>query len=43
MCRYFYIACIDFMLQDKSLLEFQHLFSPNEYKNNVKIIIKHFQ
>ena len=29
-CRYFCIGFIDFMLKDKSLLEYTNLFSPNE-------------
>ena len=30
MCGYFCIGFIDFMLKDKSLLEYTNLFSPNE-------------
>ena len=43
MCKYFCIGFIDFMLKGKSLLEYTNLFSPNEYKKNGKIILKHFQ
>ena len=43
MCEYFCIGFIDFMLNSKSLLEYENLFSPNEYKKNDKIILKHFQ
>ena len=43
MCRYFCIGFIDFMLKDKSLLEYANLFSPNGYKKNDKIIPKYFQ
>ena len=43
MCGYFYIGFIDFMLKDKSLLEYANLFSPNKYKRNDKIILKYFQ
>ena len=43
MCGYFCIGVIDFMLKGKSLLEYTNLFSPNEYKNNDKIILKYFQ
>ena len=32
-----------YWFQGKSLLEYTKLFSPNEYKNNDKIILKHFQ
>ena len=36
MCGYFRIGFIDFMLQGKSLLDYNNLFSPNEYKKNDK-------
>ena len=32
MCEYFCIRFIDFMLKDKSLLEYRDLFSPNDHK-----------
>ena len=38
MCGYFCIRFIDFMLKDKSLLEYPNLFSPNDYEKNDKII-----
>ena len=31
------------MLNDKILLDYSNLFSPNEYKKNDKIILKYFQ
>ena len=31
MCGYFCIVFIDFMLKGKSLLDYTHLFSPNDY------------
>ena len=43
MYGYFCIGFIDFILKGKSLLEYKNLFSPNEYKKNNKIILKHFQ
>ena len=43
ICGYFCIGFIDFMLKDKSLLEYTNLFSPNEYKKNDKITLKYFQ
>ena len=43
MCGYFYMAFNDFMLKRKSLLDYTNLFFPNEYENNDKIILKHFQ
>ena len=30
------------MLKRKSLLDYARLFSPNNYENNNKIILKHF-
>ena len=42
-CGYFCIGFIDFMLKGKSLLEYTNLFSPNEYKNNDKMILKYIQ
>ena len=38
MCGYFCIAFIEFMLAGKNLLNYTNLFSPNDYKNNDKII-----
>ena len=43
MCGYFCIEFIDFMLKDKSFLEYTNLFSPNYYEKNYKIILKYFQ
>ena len=42
MCGYFCIGFIDFMLKTKSLLDYRNLFSPNEYENDYKIILKYF-
>ena len=42
MCRYFCTGLIDFMLEDKILLDYTNLFSPNDYKKNDKIILKYF-
>ena len=42
MCGYFCIGFIDFMLKTKSLLDYRNLFSPNEYGNDYKIILKYF-
>ena len=38
ICGYFCIGFIDFMLESKSLLEYENVFSPNEYEKNDKII-----
>ena len=43
MCRYFCIGFIDFMLKDKSLLDYKNSFSPNDYEKNDKIILTYFQ
>ena len=43
MCEYFCIGLFDFMLKGKSLLDYTNLFSPNDYENNDKIILKYFQ
>ena len=41
--EYFCIGLIDFMLKGKSLLKYTDLFSPNDHKNNDKIILNYFQ
>ena len=43
MCGYFCIGFIDFMLKGKSSLDYTNLFSPNDYKQDDKIILKYFQ
>ena len=43
MCGYFCIGFIDFILKGKSLLDYTNLFSPNDYEENNKIILKIFQ
>ena len=43
ICRYFCIEFIDFMLKDKSLLDYKNVPSPNEYEKSDKIILKYFQ
>ena len=42
MCGYFCIEFINFMPKDKILLDFQNLFSPNEYGKNGKIMLNTF-
>ena len=42
MCGYFCIGFIDFTLKCKSLLDYSNLFSPNDYENNYKRILKYF-
>ena len=43
MCRYFCIGFIYFTLKGRSLSEYTNLFSPNEYKNNDKIVLQYLQ
>ena len=40
MCRYCFIGFVNFILKDKSLLEYINLFSPNEHEKNDRIILK---
>ena len=42
MCGYFCIGFIDFMLAEKTLIEFTNLFSPNNFKRNDGIVLKYF-
>ena len=43
LCGYFCAGFIDFMLKDKSLLDYTNLFSPNDNEKNDKLILKYFQ
>ena len=43
MCGYFCTGFIDFMLKGKILLDYTNSFSPNDYENNDKIILKYFK
>ena len=43
MCGYFCIGFIDVMLDGKSLIDFTNLFSPQNFKENDKIITKLFK
>ena len=36
MCGNFCIGFIDFILKDKSLLDYENVFSPNEYEKIIK-------
>ena len=42
MCGYFYIGFIDFMLENKTLIEFNSLFSPYDFDQNDNIILRYF-
>ena len=43
MCRFYCIVFIKHMRAGKTLLDYTNLFSPNDYKNNGKIIYKYFK
>ena len=43
MSEYFWIGFNDFILKNKSLLKHSNSFSPSDYENNDKIILKYFQ
>ena len=43
MCRYVSTGFIGFMLKGKILLDYPNLFSPNDYENKNKTILKSFQ
>ena len=43
MCGYFCIRFIDFMLANKTLIDFTSLFSPYDFEENDKIILKYFK
>ena len=43
MREYFCIGFIDFILKGKGLLDYTYSFSPNDYENIDKIILKYFQ
>ena len=44
-CGYFCIGFIDFMLKDKSLIDFTNLsfFSPNNFKKSDDIVLNYFK
>ena len=42
ICGYCCIGFIDLILKGKSLLDYTHMFSPNEYENNHKTILNIF-
>ena len=43
MCGYFCIAFIDFMFAEKSLIDFNSLLFPDDFKGKEKIILDYFQ
>ena len=38
MCGYFCIKFIDYMFDEKTLIDYTNLFSPHDFKKNDKII-----
>ena len=43
MCEYFCIEFINYMLKDKTLLDYTNLFSPNDFKKNDQVIKRIFK
>ena len=43
VCGFYCIAFIEYMLAEKTLLDYTNLFSLNDYKKNDKIIYKYFK
>ena len=43
MCGFYWIAFIEYKLAGKTLSIYTNLFSPNDYKNNDKIVYKYFK
>ena len=42
MCGYFWTGFINFMLAEKTLIEYTNLFSPTKFKKNDDIILNYF-
>ena len=43
MCGYFCIKFINFILKDKTFLDYVNFFSPKEHEMNCKLLLKTFQ
>ena len=43
MCGFYCITFIEYMLAEKTLLDYTNLFSVNAYKKNDKLIYKYFK
>ena len=43
MCGYFFIGFIDFVLNNKRLVDFPDLFSPQSFRKNDELILEHFR
>ena len=42
-CGFYCIVSIEYMVAEKTLLDYTNLFSPNDYKKNDKVIYKYFK
>ena len=38
MCGYFCIKFIDYMFDEKALIDYTNLFSPPDFKKNIKVL-----
>ena len=43
MCVYFRIGFIDFILADKTLIDYTNLFSPHDFDKNDQTIFNYFK
>ena len=43
LCSYFCIGFIDFILADKTLIDYTNLFSPHDFDKNDQIILSYFK
>ena len=43
MCRFYYIAFIQYMISGKTMVNYTILFSPNDHRDNNNIINKYFK
>ena len=43
MCGYFCIGFIDFMLADKTLIDYKNVFSPFDFNKDDSIILSYFK
>ena len=42
LCEFYCIACKEYMIAGKALLDHRNLFSPKNYQKNDKIVCKYF-
>ena len=43
MCGYVCVGFIDFILADKTLIDYTNLFSPHDFDKNDEIILSYFK